>query len=397
MQAYFDCFSGISGDMTLAALIDLGAPLEWLQEELLRLPLDRFHLTAKTVVRNGISANLLTVETVDSAHSRDYKKIKSLLEDCPFSETVKSTSLNIFEKLARAEAGIHGCPPDEVQFHEVGGIDAMVDIVGTALCLEQLGIKKVIASKIPLGHGFVDCRHGRLPIPAPATLEILKGLPVYGTGITHEMVTPTGAAIIASLAESFGSLPDMIVEKTGYGAGQRELNDRPNLLRIMIGTPTGPETDPEDRLQADEIIVLETCIDDMNPELFGFIMERLFADGALDVYWIPVYMKKNRPGTMVQVLGYEDCKERLIERLLAETTSLGVRYYKAGRKQLVRDQDTVHTSFGDVRVKRVKDLDGGIRLIPEYEACREIAIQMKLPLRVVYDTIAKEAAEDDAT
>jgi uncharacterized protein (TIGR00299 family) protein len=397
MLAYFDCFCGISGDMTLGALIDLGTPLEWLQKELSRLPLKGFHLTAKRVIRNGMTANLITVEVEAHGPSRDFKKIRSLLENCPLSEAVKSRSLDIFGKLARAEARIHGCSVEEVHFHEVGAIDAIVDIVGTALCLEKLGIEKVVASQIPLGTGFVECQHGKLPVPAPATIEILKDVPVYGTEIADELVTPTGAAIIASVAESFGPLPPMHVEKTGYGAGQRDLKDRPNLLRIISGTPADLKTDLRERLQADEIIILETCIDDMNPELFGFIMERLFADGAMDVYWIPVQMKKSRPGTMVQVLCAEACKERLIERLLTETTSLGVRYYKAGRRLLLREQCTVRTSLGEIQVKRVKDLDGGFRFIPEYEVCKKIALQRKLPLRVVYDTIIKEAEASDMT
>ncbi len=397
MLAYFDCFCGISGDMTLGALIDLGTPVEWLQKELSRLPLTGFQLTAKRVMRNGMSANLVTVEVEASGQSRDFKKIRSLLENCPLSATVKSRSLDIFGKLAQAEALIHDCSVEEVHFHEVGAIDAIVDIVGTALCLEKLGIKKVVASQIPLGTGFVECQHGKLPVPAPATIEILKNVPVYGTGIADELVTPTGAAIIASVAGSFGPLPPMQIEKTGYGAGQRDLKDSPNLLRIIIGTPADLKKDLSDRLQADEIIVLETCIDDMNPEFFGFIMERLFADGAVDVCWIPVQMKKNRPGTMVQVLCDEDCKERLIKRLLTETTSLGVRYYKAGRRLLSREQYTVRTSLGEVQVKRVKDLDGGFRFIPEYEVCKKIALQRNLPLRVVYDTIAREAAESDMT
>ena len=391
MQAYFDCFSGISGDMTLGALIDLGIPVDWLQNELSRLPLSGFQLAVTPVVRNGIRAALASVEIKSSGHSRDYKEIKSLLEDCPLSDAVKSRSLDVFEKLARAEAGIHGCAMEEVHFHEVGGIDALVDIVGTALCLEKLKITKVIASRIPLGSGFVDCQHGKLPVPAPATIEILKDAPIYGTEAACELVTPTGAAIIASLAQSFGALPPMHVKKIGYGAGHRELPDRPNLLRILAGTPA----DAINGLQADQIIILETAIDDMNPELFGFIMERLYGDGALDVCFIPVHMKKNRPGTLVQVLCTEDGRDRLIQRLLSETTSLGVRYYKAERKLLAREPLTIRTSFGKIQVKRIKDLDGSERLVPEYEVCRKIALKRNLPLRVVYETIAKEAAKSE--
>jgi hypothetical protein len=375
--------------MTLGALIDLGTPVEWLQNELSRLPLDGFHLTVTPTMRNGIQATFVSVEIEDSGHSRDYKTIKSLLEGCPLSDAVKSRSLTIFERLALAEAGIHGCAPDEVHFHEVGGVDAIVDIVGTALCLEKLGINQVISSRIPLGSGFVDCQHGKLPVPAPATIEILKDVTVYGTDVACELVTPTGAAIITSLAESFGALPPMRVEKTGYGAGQRELADRPNLLRIITGSPAASD----DGLSTDEIIILETCIDDMNPELFGYIMERLFSDGALDVYWIPLHMKKNRPGTMVQVLCEPAGKDRLIQRLLSETTSLGVRYYKARRKLLAREKFTIQTSFGEIQVKRVREPHGRERVVPEYDVCRKIALKRNLPLRVVYDTIAKEAAE----
>jgi uncharacterized protein (TIGR00299 family) protein len=389
MQAYFDCFSGISGDMTLGALIDLGAPVDWLQNELSRLPLKGFRVTATPVMRNGIRATFANVEIEDSGHSRDYRKIKSLLEDCPLSDAVKSSSLAIFETLARAEADIHGCDLHEVHFHEVGGVDAIVDIVGSALCLEKLGIHKVFSSRIPMGSGFVECRHGKLPVPAPATIEILKDAPVYGTDVANELVTPTGAAIITSLAQSFGPLPSMNIKKTGYGAGQRELTDRPNLLRILTGTPA----DSSQELQTDQIIILETCIDDMNPEFFGFIMERLYTDGALDVYWIPVYMKKNRPGTLIQVLCEEDGKDRLIQRLLSETTSLGVRYYRAARKLLAREQLTIQTSFGKIQVKRARDPDGGERLIPEYDICREIALKQNLPLRVVYETITRETAK----
>ena len=389
MQAYFDCFSGISGDMTLGALIDLGVPVDWLQKELSRLPLTGFQLRVTPVVRYGIRATSVRVDINESGPSRDYSAIKSLLEECDLSEGVKSNSLAVFGRLARAEAHIHGCSVQEVHFHEVGGVDAIVDIVGSALCLEKLEISAIISSKIPLGSGFVDCQHGKLPVPAPATIEILKNAPIYGTNTAAELVTPTGAAIIATLAESFGTLPPMHVTKTGYGAGQRELPDRPNLLRIIVGTPDLSGTG----LKTDQIMILETNIDDMNPELFGFLMERLFADGALDVYWLPVHMKKNRPGTLIQVLCEDAVKDQLIQRLLSETTSLGVRYYKAARKLLAREPLTVHTSFGEIQVKRVKNPDGSQRLIPEYDICRQIALERNLPLRVVYETIAKEAAE----
>jgi uncharacterized protein (TIGR00299 family) protein len=271
----------------------------------------------------------------------------------------------------------------------VGGIDALIDIVGAALCVDYLGLEKVIASPIPLGSGFVTCQHGTLPVPAPATLDILKGVLVYGTKIPHELVTPTGAAIIVTLAESFEKIPDMIIEKTGYGAGKRHLETLPNLLRIVMGTRPVLFEKTSDWHQEDRIVLVETCIDDMNPEVFGFLMERLFEIGALDVYWIPIFMKKNRPATMVNVLCPEDLREPIMDCILSETTSTGVRFYPANRRMLPRESIVVNTAFGEITAKQLIELDGSVRIVPEYEICRKIAIEKKLPLRVVYDTILK--------
>ena len=236
--------------------------------------------------------------------------------------------------------------------------------------------------------------HGKLPVPVPATLALLEGVPVTGTDIPHELVTPTGAAIISSLAQRFEPMPAMVIAKIGYGAGQRDIEDRPNLLRLILAA--GPETSAhlDGGLQEGRISIVETCIDDMNPELFGYLMERLFADGALDVYWIPVYMKKNRPGTMLQVICKEDAQATVIDRILSETTSLGVRYYSAHRRLLWRDELEVETSFGTLAVKRVKDPRGHIRYVPEYEVCRKIALEKNIPLRLVYDTVAREAGHE---
>ena len=344
-------------------------------------------MLAKTVSRHGIQAKSVEVRVKDDATSRHYEDIKSILEKSPMSSGVKQRSLDIFERIADAEALIHGCPKEKVHFHEVGGIDALVDIVGTALCVDYLKIDSVIASPIPVGRGFVTCQHGTLPVPAPATLGILKGVPIYGTNIPHEMVTPTGAAIIATLAGSFKEMPDMIIEVIGYGAGKRELETQPNLLRIVLGTEI---TNSEKELgvyQADQIVILETCIDDMNPEVFGFLMERLFEKGALDVYWIPIFMKKNRPGTMIQVLCPENYREVLMTCILSESSSLGVRYYHVKRRMLGRERITVKTVYGEIEVKRITELDGSSRIIPEYEICKKIALEKNLPIRMVYDTI----------
>jgi len=390
MIAYFDCFAGISGDMTLGALTDLGVPLDWLADQLRGLPLANFDLEMTKVHRNGMHANLVVVKISDDKNSRNYSQIRSLIEDSSLSDSVKSGSLRTFQKLAQAEAKIHGCSQEHVHFHEVGGIDAIVDIVGSALGLEYLGIEKVIASPLPHGKGFVTCSHGMLPVPAPATLEILKGVPVYGTEIPYELVTPTGAAIIASAAQSFGALPEMSVDAVGYGAGQRNLSERPNLLRIMIGHVPNAASEVSGELLVDQVSILETCIDDMNPELFGHLMERLFQDGALDVYWIPIYMKKNRPGTMMQVICKSDMQDNLIHRILAETTTLGVRYYPSRRRLLSRETVEVKTSYGVVAAKRIKDSRGNTRIVPEYEVCRRIAIEQDVPLRIVYETVTRE-------
>ena len=308
-----------------------------------------------------------------------------MLEASPLTDTTKTRSLGIFERIAEAEATIHNCPKDHVHFHEVGGVDAIVDIVGTSLCIDYLGIYQIFASRIPLGSGFVTCQHGTLPVPAPATLAILKGIPVYGTGLAHELVTPTGAAIITTISDGFVDIPAMQIDKIGYGAGHTEIPERPNLLRILLG----PSQAPAGYLSTEQVRVIETNIDDMNPELFGHLMDRLKEDGALDVLLIPVYMKKNRPGTLVQVLCSSQTEHAVVQRLLSETTSLGVRVYDAERQVLAREATEIDTVYGRMAVKQVRNLDGSIRLIPEYEACRKIAQKHDLPLRTVYDTVLK--------
>ena len=389
MLAYFDCFSGISGDMTLGALLDLGVSLDWLQDQLHRIPLTDFKISAGPVQRHGIHAMSVQVDSLDRNTSRNYADIRSLIENSPLADTDKTGSLSIFKRIAEAEARIHHGDVEKVHFHEVGGVDAIVDIVGAALGLDYLGINQIVASPIALGKGFVACSHGQLPVPAPATLGILEGAPVYGADIPHELVTPTGAAIIRSLAQRFEPMPNMVIGRIGYGAGQRDFENRPNLLRIILAAEV------EDNIREDQISIVETCIDDMNPEFFGYVMDRLFEDGALDVYWIPVYMKKNRPGTMLQVLCKDDSRDRLIERVLSETTSTGVRYYQSRRRLLRREQLNVETSFGIVALKRIQDPRGNTRLVPEYEVCRKIAIKKQIPLRLVYETIISETAKTD--
>lgn len=386
MIAYFDCFSGISGDMALGAFIDLGVPADWLKESIYKIPLTDFDLSVSVVSRSGINAKRVEVKISDNSPTRDYTRIHNLISESPLSEKVKEKSISVFEIIAEAEAVIHGCPKEKVHFHELGGVDAIVDIVGTALCVEYLGITKIFASKIPMPSGFVTCRHGKIPVPAPATLSILKEVQVYGVDITHELVTPTGAAIVKAFSESFGVFPDMTVDGSGYGAGKHVLENIPNLLRIVTG-----RSDEKTVYSKEKIVQIETCIDDMNPEIFGFLMDRLFEDGALDVYWTSVFMKKNRPGTEVHVICRHDKKDDVIKRILSETTTLGVRCHEAERNILLRKNVEIVTSYGKVSVKCITNPDGSTRFFPEYEVCKKIAIEKKVPLKNVYENITAQA------
>ncbi len=373
--------------MTLGALVDLGVPVQWLEERIRELPLSGFNLSATKVSKEGIGAVDITVSETDAQSSRNYTIIKDLIESSPFSERVKSLSCEMFKRIGEAEARIHGCELEKVHFHEVGGIDAIVDIVGTALGIEYLGIEKVISARVPIGGGFVKCSHGTLPVPAPATCEILKGAPVVGGGDT-ELTTPTGAAIIKTLADEFGPIPEMIISKTGYGAGKRRSGNRPNLLRILLGETQGVGARPE----KDPIIVVEANIDDMNPEVFGYVMEKLFDDGALDVVMIPLVMKKNRPGTMLQALCTKNNKSKIIYRILSETSSIGLRSYATERFVLEREVVEMDTVWGKMAVKKVRRPGGEIELVPEYEACRKVADKRGIPIREVYDTLTKTMA-----
>ena len=372
--------------MILGALIQLGVPGDFLEESIRNLPLEAFHLEITTAERMKIyGRQVRVVVEKEDRRTRDYRAIRTLIEGSHLTETVKHLSLKIFARLAEVEAAIHNVPKDHVHFHELGGVDAMVDVLGAALGVEWLGIGKTAASEIPVGKGFVTSDHGRLPVPAPATVALLEGVPVYGTGLSHELVTPTGAAIVTCLADNFGPMPRMQIRQVGYGVGARKLKEIPNLLRIVLGEPEG-------LLEHDGVVVVETNIDDMNPEIFGFVMERLFEDGALDVIWIPIFMKKNRPGTAIQVICNDIDREVVIRRLLLETTATGVRCYQAQRSKLPRKHKMAATSYGNVRVKEILSPDGSMWIAPEYEECRKIALERGIPLKVVYDTIARETS-----
>ena len=382
--AHFDCFSGVSGDMTLGALIDMGVPVQWLKDSLSGMDLPDFDIRVETVLKHGVAAKNVSVlyEPKDASH-RHFKAIESLLMNGGLPEKTARLSRDIFKKIADAESRVHGCPIDEVHFHETGATDAIIDIVGSALCLSYTGIETVTASAIPLGRGEVECAHGILPIPAPATLEILKGIPVCHGGADHELTTPTGAAIIATIAESFGPMPPMTPRQIGYGAGDADIDGRPNLLRVIRGDATG-------RVCHDAVDVIETSIDDMNPEFYDLLMERLFSDGALDVCLIPAAMKKNRPGVILKALCRPQDKETVIRRILSETSSSGVRHYQADRTLLFRDATKVATDLGEIECKRIHTPDGGVRLTPEYESCKKIAAANDVPIHEVYEMASRQ-------
>jgi pyridinium-3,5-bisthiocarboxylic acid mononucleotide nickel chelatase len=384
--AYFDCFSGVSGDMILGALIDAGADLHKLESELGKLKISGFTLKAEKTTRRGLSGTRFSVDADHSNAERHLTDIERIVDNSDLADDIKAKAQTIFRDLAHVEAKIHNANPGNVHFHEIGGLDSIVDVVGSLIVMKMLGIETIYASRIPVGTGFVECDHGILPLPAPATLELLKGIPVHASSIEKELVTPTGIAILKHVVQSFGTIPEMKIERIGYGAGSRDLKI-PNLLRVWIG-----ETEVKEEYEEDEVILIETNIDNMNPEILGYALERLLERGALDAFMTPIFMKKNRPGTLLSVLITPDRLDETISTIFAETASLGVRFRRLERRKLPREQITVETSFGPVRVK-VSQVDTGKRIIsPEYEDCREIAARMGIPLRKVYGE-AQAAAE----
>jgi hypothetical protein len=386
MIAYVDMFSGISGDMMLGALVDLGVPVDWLTEKLSPV-LTGFQLRADTVFRHHLKAVDLTVETQEGRGvSRNYTDIRTLIETADLPEKVKANCLLAFQKIAEAESGIHGHDMDTIHFHEIGGIDSLVDIVGTFLAVDYLGIDRVYASAVPLGSGVIQCAHGVLPVPVPAVLSILKDIPVKSSDAKTEIVTPTGAAIITTLTSSFGPMPEMKIQKTGYGAGKRETGSAlPNLLRIILGEKTGE--DLPDAVQKETIQVITTNIDDMSPEISGYLMETLLENQALDVFYTPVQMKKNRPGLQMEVLCRKEDLHSLMGLILTETSSIGVRVRECDRFFLLREPAEISTSLGTLRVKKITGPGLRVRLVPEYEAVKKAARENRLPLQEVYNRV----------
>lgn len=395
---YFDCFSGVAGDMTLGALIDLGVDATALEAALQTLPLPEWRLevgaTHKMGIR-GVDVHVVVGDRVEGpdgvvahagtgAHAPDpddhhdhhhYADIVSIIRGGTLPEVVVERALAAFEALAVAEAKVHGVPKESVHFHEVGAVDSIVDIVGSAWGIWRLGVDRVESAPPPVARGFVRCAHGRMPSPAPATLEILTGLPVEGTDIRRELVTPTGAAFLRTWAERVGAFPAMVIERVGFGAGDLDLDDRPNLLRLVLG-----RTDPA----APDCFVVETNVDDLSPEIAGYLLERLFEVGARDAWFVPLHMKKDRPGFLVGALADRATRGAVEETLLSESSAIGLRSYPVARRVLDRSSETVETPFGPVPVKVAREGDRILNAAPEYEACRAIAREAGVPLKTVY-------------
>jgi len=381
--AYLDCFSGISGDMFLGALIDCGLPRKLLKKELEGLSLGTYKIKIASEQRMHITGCRVEVSLPQKSHQhRNFTKIKKIITESHLNQRVKELSIDIFQKLANAESRIHRKKASEVCFHEVGAIDSIIDIVGTAIGINYFKLDEVYASPVHLGSGFTTCQHGVLPLPAPATIELLKGVPVCGTSIKTELVTPTGAALLTSLTKHYGPVPPMKLTKVGYGVGRKQLKDRPNMLRLVIGKCANDQ-------EADQVVIIEANIDDMIPEIYDYLMERLFEKGALDVSLSPIQMKKNRPGVLIRVICHPKNKDELITIIFQESTSAGIRYYQANRIKLARKTKEITTPYGKLSVKIFKDAEGEYHASPEYEHCKKIAKKHGIPLKRVYLELTK--------
>jgi uncharacterized protein (TIGR00299 family) protein len=428
---YFDCFSGVSGDMIIGALLDLGVDFNTLQTELQKLHLPGYQLRWEKVSRAHISGTKFHValnqnnhahaENHEHPHSheqhehshahhhehhehshehehehsqehehehsheheqRKLSEISALLAASDLSDWVKETAQDIFYRLAVAEGKVHGIAPTEVHFHEVGAIDAIVDIVGACIGFELLGVELFLCSPLHVGQGFIECAHGSFPVPAPGTLELLKGAPIYSTDIEGELVTPTGAAIVSTLCEDYVQLPEIKTKSIGYGAGSRDIEGFPNMLRLLYGDLKSTEEADTSTIaaQAETILVIEANIDDMNPQVYGYLMDLLLAEGALDIFYTPIQMKKNRPGILLTVLTPRSEFEKMIALLFRETTTIGLRYYETNRRVLTRDTVMVQTDYGAVGIKIALEGSEIINAMPEYEDCSKLAKAADIPL-----------------
>ncbi len=387
--AYFDCFAGAAGDMILGALLDAGLPLVKLQEEIAKLGLDNYSIESSRVVKKGISGTqaLITInQSHHEHHHRHFSHIREIIGSSALDEAVKEKSISVFKRLASAEAHVHGTDIENVHFHEVGAMDAIIDVVGSVAGLNILGIEKISCSPIHVGSGTVTCAHGVLPVPAPATAMLVKGKPVYATDVKGELLTPTGAALLTTLCSDFGPMPGMTIEAIGYGAGTSE-PEIPNLLRVSIGQAT----DEKAGFASDQMAVIETNIDDMTPQIYDYLIEKTLGMGALDIFLTPVQMKKNRPGTLISIICDPSEVSRFAELLITETTSIGLRWRIENRLKAKREINAIETPYGKIRAKYAAIGEKTVNISPEYEDCKEAARKHGVPLKNVLEAARKLA------
>lgn len=387
---YFDLIGGASGDMILGALIDAGMPAEKLAEMLAGLKLDEFELKAESISKNGFQATKVDILVGEQPPERHLKEIIEVIQQSSLPGSIQKRAIKIFQNIASVEAGIHNKPVDQIHLHELGGTDTIVDVTGALLALDFLGVSHIYSSPIPLGSGFIQGAHGQIPLPAPATMGLLKGLPVRLTEIKAELITPTGAALLAELVDDFSPPPEIKVNMVGYGAGTRDL-PIPNLLRVMIG-----ETEETGNQLKEDLILLESNLDDLNPEIYSYVMETLFIAGALDVCLVPVQMKKNRPGTQIQVLAEIQIAEKLREILFLETSTLGIKQTLVDRYSLPRIIQEISTAFGKVRIKVAGEGTPYQKASPEFEDCQKLARENKIPIQQVYQEAIKAYYEQNS-
>ena len=382
-KAYLDASSGISGDMFLAALLDAGLDARRLLEELKKISLGFYEFKRSRAVRGGVVAGRVEIRVPGEQPKRKLADIEALLENAALPEKAREKSLQAFQRLAEAEGKLHNLPPGEVHFHEVGAVDAIIDIVGACVGVELLEVSELICSPLNLGSGHVEAAHGSLPVPAPATAELLKHIPVYSTGVEGELVTPTGAAIVSTLASGFGPMPPMMVQRIGYGAGDKDIPGHLNAARIFIGQSVDVAR-AKPGAAGDEIVsIVEANLDDMSPQLYGYFLERALATGALDVTCSAVQMKKNRPGLTVSILCPPELSDALAQLLFEQTTTIGVRIYEARRKVLERERVSVETPYGAVNVKVARQDGKVVNVAPEFDDCQRIASEKSVPLKEV--------------
>jgi len=382
---FYYCCSGISGDMNLGAMIDLGIEKNYLVNELSKLNLKGWELVAEKDQRHGIVGTKVTVrQTVHEHAHRHLSDIEKIIDDSALAVETKNLSKKIFLKIATAEAAVHGIPVNEVHFHEVGAIDSIIDIVGAAICYNALSVEGVHVSEVELGSGFVRCEHGRLPVPAPATAEIIKGIPAKTGGVDFEATTPTGAAILSVLGTDFGSVSSLNIEKTAYGVGHKENPSVPNLLRVSIGEKTA------DSNSGHEALLIQCNIDDMNPEFYDHISERLFKAGASDVYYSHTIMKKGRPGIVLNVICENGLADKIREIIFTESTTLGLRTFSFRKDTLAREFRNLSTKYGEVSVKHSFLNGREVSAKPEFETCRKIALENGIPVKEVYNYLISE-------